>query len=166
MGFTPKETVCLIGAHCMGRAHTTASGFKGAWTTTPNQFTDKFYKDLKSKIWTQTTVNATGNIQYESPNNPEPLMMLPGDYGLMNYTVYQPHFDFYAANVGGVFETDFAIAWVKLIELGMSDAYAKQQFAAGCTDPPAAATTGAEGSSGIALAASVLASALAVVAAL
>uniref|UniRef100_A0A0A9W785 Cytochrome c peroxidase, mitochondrial n=1 Tax=Lygus hesperus TaxID=30085 RepID=A0A0A9W785_LYGHE len=40
MGFTPQETVALIGAHCMGKCHKDRSGFDGPWTRAPTTFSN------------------------------------------------------------------------------------------------------------------------------
>ena len=46
MGFSDQETVALIGAHALGRCHTTASGYDGPWTFSPTVFTNDYYKLL------------------------------------------------------------------------------------------------------------------------
>lgn len=32
MGFNDREIVALVGAHTLGRCHTTASGYSGPWS--------------------------------------------------------------------------------------------------------------------------------------
>ena len=56
MGFSDQETVALIGAHALGRCHTTASGYDGPWTFSPTVFTNDYYKLLLDDKWTERQV--------------------------------------------------------------------------------------------------------------
>jgi hypothetical protein len=69
-------------------------------------------------------------------------MMLPADWGCLNFTEYWPFVDTYSSSQATFF-TDFSAAWEKLITNGNTDAYATSTFTA-CSDPPppAASTTG------------------------
>jgi len=115
MGFNDQEIVCLSGAHALGRCHTTASGYDGPWTFTPTTFNNQYFVLLKSLPWTKK--EWTGPYQYESSNGK--LMMLPTDLVLIQDKNFQKYVDMYAKD-DKKFQTDFALAFQKLEELGTS----------------------------------------------
>lgn len=51
LDFTERETVALIGAHVLGRAESSISGYSGAWVKDNDHFTNKYFKDLIDKRW-------------------------------------------------------------------------------------------------------------------
>ncbi len=51
MGFSDREAVALIGAHCLGRCHTDRSGYDGPWTNAPTTFSNLYFKELTEKTW-------------------------------------------------------------------------------------------------------------------
>lgn len=73
MGFNDTETVALIGAHCLGRAHLTprASGNNGSWTDTPTTFNNAFFVGLMNRGWDPTTLS-NGQLQFQERMDPPP----------------------------------------------------------------------------------------------
>lgn len=51
MGFNDQEIVALCGAHSLGRAHTSNSGYDGPWDFSPTMFTNEFFKLLLDEKW-------------------------------------------------------------------------------------------------------------------
>ncbi|GAA5913898.1 hypothetical protein JCM6882_004390 [Rhodosporidiobolus microsporus] len=117
MGFTDQEIVALIGAHSLGRCHSTRSGFEGAWTVTPTRFTNQFYKMLvkfkfEKKVW-------EGPVQFKKNEDlGEELMMLSSDLCLIEDPEFKKWVEIYAEDRSRFFD-DFAAVFGKLIELGV-----------------------------------------------
>lgn len=57
MGFDDREIVALIGAHAVGRCHTTASGYWGPWTFSEAAFSNQYFVLLLSEKWTLKTTH-------------------------------------------------------------------------------------------------------------
>ncbi|KAL1934319.1 hypothetical protein VTP01DRAFT_6501 [Rhizomucor pusillus] len=115
LGFTVQETVALIGAHTVGRCHKDRSGFDGPWTTTPTRFSNQFYKQLLNNTWVEKKWD--GPRQFVDAEDGE-LMMLPTDMALLEEP-FRPYVELYAKDKQRFFD-DFAKAFLKLIELGVS----------------------------------------------
>ncbi|TIB65289.1 hypothetical protein E3P77_02818 [Wallemia ichthyophaga] len=115
LGFDDGETVCLIGAHAVGRTHRDRSGFEGPWTFSPITFSNQFYKLLMESEWKEKKWD--GPKQYEDQET-KSLMMLPTDYALRTSDKYRPYVEKYAEDED-VFFKDFSRAFAKLIELGV-----------------------------------------------
>jgi catalase (peroxidase I) len=99
----------------------------------------------------------TNNPQYENGTGTAMTMMLPADWGMLNYSNYYTHVDRYYTQPQSVFFTEFKAAWEKLITQGMADTYANAQFTT-CTAIPtttSVATTGDTSSAGVLSVASV-----------
>ena len=64
LGFSAQETVALIGAHTLGRAHRRVSGFNGRWTSTFDSLVNGFYRDLinPNHGFRQTVLGSTRNL--------------------------------------------------------------------------------------------------------
>lgn len=86
MGFNDQDIVALSGAHCLGFCHDDRSGFVGAWTETPHEFTNKFFKYIKDKKWNLKQWD--GPAQFENADGGE-LMMLPTDMALLTDTNFR-----------------------------------------------------------------------------
>eukprot|EP01090_Pellita_catalonica_P011374 TRINITY_DN2299_c0_g1_i2.p1 TRINITY_DN2299_c0_g1~~TRINITY_DN2299_c0_g1_i2.p1 ORF type:complete len:370 (-),score=63.72 TRINITY_DN2299_c0_g1_i2:52-1128(-) len=115
MGFNDREIVALIGAHGLGRCHTSRSGYDGPWTTAPTTFTNEFFVQLLEAKWTKKNWN--GPEQFE--DGTKTLMMLPADMSFLNDPEFKKIVEEYANDEERFFK-DFAVAWKKLIELGVN----------------------------------------------
>lgn len=113
MGFSDREMVALIGAHCLGRCHENRSGYKGPWTRAPTTFSNMYFTELVGNRWTRK--NWDGPLQYEDPTGE--LMMLPADMALLHDPAFAVVVKEYAADEE-LFFRDFAAAFAKLLELG------------------------------------------------
>lgn len=120
MGFNDREIVALLGAHAMGRCHTTRSGFWGPWTNAETTFSNEYYRLLVEERWTpKVTHNGkawTGPDQFEDPSGK--LMMLPSDMILVSDPTFRKYVEMYAKDED-LFFKDFATAFAKLLELGV-----------------------------------------------
>ncbi|CAG8562386.1 6915_t:CDS:2 [Dentiscutata erythropus] len=116
MGFTDREIVALIGAHCLGRCHGDRSGYEGAWTYTPIRFNNQFYVMLTKQNWHEKKLD-NGLIQYA--DDKDKLMMLPADMAFLHDPQFKEVVQIYAKDKQTFFN-DFAAAFGKLIELGVN----------------------------------------------
>ena len=114
MGFTPRETVALLGAHALGRCHKDRSGYDGPWTYSPTMFTNDFFQKLLEETWVPRKWR--GPDQFENASD-KALMMLPADLALLSTDEYRKWVETYAKNEDQFFK-DFASAFQKLTELG------------------------------------------------
>mmetsp|Transcript_29578 Transcript_29578/g.47719 ORF Transcript_29578/g.47719 Transcript_29578/m.47719 type:complete len:352 (+) Transcript_29578:57-1112(+) len=114
MGFGDRDIVALSGAHTTGRCHRDRSGWEGPWTFTPIKFTNAYFKLLIDTPWTLKKWD--GPEQYEDPTGN--LMMLPSDMALTRDPIMKKYVEEYA-NDQAAFFRDFAIAFQKLLELGV-----------------------------------------------
>lgn len=115
MGFNDREMVALIGAHALGQCHKDRSGFDGPWTHTPKKFSNHFFRHLINEEWSEKDVN--GQLQYKNAN--DKLMMLPTDMALIWDPEFKKIVEEYAKDKDA-FYNDFAAAFGKLLELGVS----------------------------------------------
>jgi cytochrome c peroxidase len=115
MGFTDQEIVALLGAHSVGRCHTTSSGFDGPWTRSPTTFSNQYFKELLETKWTEKKWK--GPRQFEDPTGE--LMMLPSDIALIEDAEFKKWVEVYAKDQGRFFK-DFSSAFKKLTELGVN----------------------------------------------
>jgi len=75
LGFSARESVCLLGGHTLGGARTQNSGYSGQWTKNPDQFDNKYYSELKDHLWKRATVSQSGKVQYNEPGVPGHFML-------------------------------------------------------------------------------------------
>lgn len=115
MGFNDRDIVALSGAHSLGRCHTDRSGFSGPWTHTPTRFSNQYFKLLTGLTWTEKKWN--GPKQYEDADGE--LMMLPSDMALLWDPEMKKYVEMYAKDKD-LFYKDFALAFSKLLELGVT----------------------------------------------
>ena len=115
LDFNDRETVALIGAHCLGKCHTDRSGFDGPWGPSFNMFTNDFYVRLLQgwhvRKW-------DGPKQYEDDET-KSFMMLPTDYALKEDSGFLKYVKMYAEDQD-LFFKDFAAAYSALLERGVS----------------------------------------------
>lgn len=116
MGFDDQEIVALSGAHCLGRCHTTRSGFDGPWTRAPTTFSNLYFDELLKDQW--SVRKWKGPKQYANPV--DDIMMLETDLALKTDPKFRKHCEEYLANEDKFFK-DFAKAWSKLIHLGCDE---------------------------------------------
>ena len=117
MGVNSMETVALIGAHCVGRAHRDLSGYHGPWTNTPIMFANTYYKLLTEKNWIPKVWD--GPLQFvDDTDHDEFVMMLPSDIALLQDPEYNILVHRYASD-NDLWRRDFAQAYSKLLELGV-----------------------------------------------
>ncbi|KAG7660888.1 CCP2 [[Candida] subhashii] len=116
MGMNDKETVALLGAHCLGRCHKRFSGWEGKWTPHPISFTNEFFIVLLNEKWTLGTVPETGRQQFY--NEDRSLIMLNTDMELLNDENYLRWVKIFAEDKD-IYFRDFSEAFGKLLELGI-----------------------------------------------
>ncbi|CAG8601818.1 19293_t:CDS:2 [Cetraspora pellucida] len=116
MGFTDREIVALIGAHCLGRCHGDRSGYEGKWTYTPTRFNTQFFVMLTKQNWQEKKLE-NGLVQYADEK--DQLMMLPADMAFLYDTGFKEIVEIYAHDKQTFFD-DFAAAFGKLLELGVN----------------------------------------------
>lgn len=143
MGLNNRETVTIIGAHTLGRAHTVASGYSSlpwvSFSDGPHVLDNKFYQNLLNIAWTQQPT--PDGQKYEWLDNAGDLLMLNADMCLVQdiddyletngqvicpvtngcpdsevKTIVQEF-----ASDNGKWLREFAAVWIKMIKLGYSD---------------------------------------------
>ncbi|CAI5759680.1 unnamed protein product [Candida verbasci] len=118
LGFNDEETVCLLGAHSVGRCHKYISGWEGKWTKNPTKLSNEFYKNLLNEQWHESIVPETGKVQYYNEDNS--LMMLPTDIELIRDKNYLKFVKIYSSD-DKKFYKDFSGAFSKLLRLGFNE---------------------------------------------
>ena len=117
MGFNDREIVALSGAHSLGRCHRDRSGFEGPWSRSPTTFSNQYFIFLRDEVWTEKKWD--GPRQFENSKTGSDLMMLPTDIALLKDKSMNEWVQKYADNEE-LFFNDFASAFSKLLELGVS----------------------------------------------
>ncbi|KAJ1798653.1 heme peroxidase [Coemansia sp. RSA 2399] len=115
MGFNDQEITALVGAHALGRCHTTRSGFDGPWNASPTSFTNFFYTELLNNQWVPKKWN--GPFQFVDKATGQ-FMMLPADMAFRTDPQFRKYTEIYAADQDAFF-ADFTKAFTKLLELGI-----------------------------------------------
>jgi len=85
MGFTENEWQCLTGAHSLGRAQRSFSGYGGSWTATPATFDHSYWRNMMTENWiaedgvvsTDENIPAVGKRQFRHDGSNR--MMLRSD---------------------------------------------------------------------------------------
>ncbi|KAI8052912.1 cytochrome c peroxidase mitochondrial precursor [Syncephalis plumigaleata] len=115
MGFNDQEIVALVGAHALGRCHTTRSGFDGPWTFSPTVFTNDFFEVLLEQDWVEKKWGGPSQFVDKATGQ---LMMLPTDMAIRTDKEFVKWAQIYAKDEKRFFD-DFAKAFQKLEELGV-----------------------------------------------
>lgn len=116
-GFNDQEIVALIGGHVLGRCHLERSGYDGPWQEAPTVFSNEYYKAITSRDWVKRDLPTKGLWQWVDKNNPE-VMMLPIEISMLHDEKFAPYYQLYAKDQDKFYH-DFALAFKKLIELGV-----------------------------------------------
>jgi len=80
-GFTERETAALMGAHVLGRAEPTFSGYSGAWVPRNDRFSNDWFSDLLARPWEKRSF-ASGDRTLTQWDGPGGTMMLNTDVEL------------------------------------------------------------------------------------
>lgn len=131
MGFNDQELVALLGAHSIGRMHAQNSGYIGTWDTTEFYMNSEYYTALMLFDWNCFAL-PNGLPQYAFSGDPsDPLVcdavlplglaynMNPADLALKTHAPFRNWTAVYAADQDK-FHEDFALAWHKLMHLGVT----------------------------------------------
>lgn len=90
MNMTVREVVAIIGAHSLGRATLSNSGFNGRWVGTADTFSNDFYRELANgnNRWMQEEINDTESVVYPNVSyqwqNTNRTMRGPNDLLMLN----------------------------------------------------------------------------------
>ena len=113
--------------------NTFTSGFEGAWTHTPLQWSNEYFQQLlydNYSLWT----GPGGNWQWENEQNG--LMMLTTDLALVADDDYLQIVEDFAEDIDAL-NAAFAASWQKLVESGNATQWADNKF---CVDATTLAT--------------------------
>jgi len=116
-GISDREIVALSGAHTVGGCKPERSGFDGVWTEEHLKFDNSYFTELLSKPYVVETVEATGCPQHRDPESGT--IMLNSDIALLEDAAFKAVAEEYARDQDAFFR-DFATAWVKIQENGVS----------------------------------------------
>lgn len=126
MGMNDSETASLIaGGHAFGKCHgdpqgVVTSGFEGAWTTTPNRWTNQFLTGMFDEEWEQVRTPSDSAVQWQTKSRNSPLantMRLTADLALVNDAIYKDLATHWVCDQQKL-DIAFAASWKKLVESG------------------------------------------------
>lgn len=127
MGLSDRDIVSLMGIHGLGTAVVANSGYSGKWGASQTLFNGTYFHDLFGQVWTPITNVSTGPYhgvlpngqhQYTDPSTNH-FFMLPCDLALsVDPSWYLIGLSY--ANNWAYWYADFAPAWTKLMNLGLT----------------------------------------------
>jgi len=79
LGFADREVGALMGAHVLGRAQTSISGYDGKWADQNDRFTNEYFRDLLNRGWNKRSLSAFEGSARTQWNGPQDTMMLNTD---------------------------------------------------------------------------------------
>jgi len=82
LNFSERETAALMGAHVLGQATRSTSGYEGTWVRNTGRFSNQYFQDLIGRPWNRDVQPAFGGhprTQWDGPGN---TMMLNTDIEL------------------------------------------------------------------------------------
>ncbi|GFH21569.1 L-ascorbate peroxidase, partial [Haematococcus lacustris] len=88
----------------------------GPWTNAPTTFSNLYFQELLNRHWRKKSWS--GPLQYEDKESGK-LMMLPTDMALIQDRAFKKWTQLYAQDEQRFFD-DFAVAFQKLLELGVN----------------------------------------------
>jgi len=56
LGFSERDVVALLGAHVLGRAQASISGYDGAWVPRNDIFTNEYFRDILTVPWNKRSL--------------------------------------------------------------------------------------------------------------
>jgi len=120
MDFTnDTETIALIaGGHTFGKCHSDRSGFEGAWTFTPTQWSGSYIENLLDLDWFESDTPSGSAKQFNNTGNT--LMMLVADIALKEDADYLAALNTYRDD-SDLLKKDFGSAWEKLVNRDLGD---------------------------------------------
>jgi hypothetical protein len=91
MGFTEHEWMCLTGAHAMGRAMRSNTGYGGPWTSTPGTFSSQYWQTMNTDQW--VSENGVVSTNEDIPAVGKKEFRLPGTNRMMLRSDMAPYWD-------------------------------------------------------------------------
>jgi catalase (peroxidase I) len=80
-GFSERDSAALMGAHVLGRAEPTFSGYTGSWVPQNDRFSNAYFRDLLGRPWRRQVLTSNGKTLTQW-NGPGETMMLNTDIEL------------------------------------------------------------------------------------
>jgi cytochrome c peroxidase len=98
-----------------------------SWTRSPTTFSNEYFRLLQEETWVPEVSKAKGGPSWFVNKSDRSIMMLPSDLALTEDPIFKKYVIEYAKDSKG-FSKDFAAAFSKLLELGVTfDAKSKQE---------------------------------------
>jgi len=82
LNFSERETVALMGAHVLGQATRSISGYQGTWVRNVGRFSNQYFQDLIGRPWNRNVQPAFGGQPRTQWDGPGTTMMLNTDIEL------------------------------------------------------------------------------------
>lgn len=115
MNFTKQETVCLLGAHSVGKMHKERSIVDGKWAQETLYFDNSFFRNLLYLKYVPKKVESGATVFLSEDNR---FTMLQTDMALLDDPEMKKWVELYA-NDNELFKKDFGKAFYKLVTNGL-----------------------------------------------